>query len=89
MTDVILGDRRASRAEVAGERAALRGAAEAIGLSALRLLTDGTVVVHAADDGYRLVAQFAAAAAAVVGTYVHVITDDVPAVTGVADLPPL
>jgi hypothetical protein len=40
---------------------------------------DGTLVVHTDEPGYRAVLEFAAQAAAEVGTYVHVITDDVPA----------
>lgn len=44
-----------------------------------RLSAEGTIVVHAPDRGYRLVARFAAQAAGILGTYVHVITDDVPA----------
>jgi hypothetical protein len=37
------------------------------------------VIVHAPEPGYRAVGRFAAEAAEVVGTYVHVLTDDVPA----------
>ena len=39
------------------------------------------------EPGYRTVVQFAAEAMRVVGTYVHVITDDVPA--GQVDTPAL
>ncbi|GAA4831396.1 hypothetical protein GCM10023354_08140 [Garicola koreensis] len=49
------------------------------GLDHARLGDDGTVIVHAPNPGYGAVARFAAEAANIVGTYVHVITDDVPA----------
>jgi hypothetical protein len=49
------------------------------GLTELRVRGDGTLIVHSARPGYRAVVRFASDAADVVGAYVHVITDDVPA----------
>jgi hypothetical protein len=43
-------------------------------------------VVHSAEPGYRAVLEFAARAAALVGTYVHVIADDAPAARGTSQL---
>lgn len=79
MSGTVVSDRRASWAEVAARRSELRRRALACGLSDPRLREDGAVIVHAAEPGYRATGQFAADAAAVVGTYVHVLTDDVPA----------
>lgn len=76
---MITSDRRASWQEVANRRDEVRSRAVECGLDAVRLGDDGTVIVHAPEPGYRTVGRFAAKAAAVVGTYVHVITDDVPA----------
>lgn len=87
MSEMISSDRRASWREVAERRDELRARAEKAGLTHTRLGDDGTVVVHAPDPGYRSVGLFAADAADVVGTYVHVVTDDVPAAA--TDSPPL
>lgn len=87
MSSTIVSDRRASWPEVAAHRVELRELARTVGLTTPRLANDGTIIVHAPDRGYRLLAQFAAGAARVVGTYVHVITDDVPAAD--VDAPPL
>jgi hypothetical protein len=78
--ETIVSDRRASWQEVAARRTELRAKADACGLTEPRLRRDGAVVVHAPDNGYRVAGRFAAEAAGVVGTYVHVLTDDVPAV---------
>lgn len=74
----MVSDRRASWHEVAARRVELRVKADACGLTEPRLRDDGAVIVHAPDSGYGLTGRFAALAAAVVGTYVHVLTDDVP-----------
>lgn len=79
MSTTIVSDRRASWQEVNAQRTQLRAQADACGLSEARLRNDGALIVHAPDTGYRLVGRFATAAASVVGTYVHVLTDDVPA----------
>jgi hypothetical protein len=79
VSETIISDRRASWHEVATHRGELRVRAHALGLTDARLRSDGAVIVHAPDPGYRLVGRFATDAATVVGTYVHVLTDDVPA----------
>lgn len=79
VSETMVSDRRASWQEVAARRAELRAQAGACGLTAPRLRNDGAVIVHAPDAGYRLASRFADAAAGLVGTYVHVLTDDVPA----------
>jgi hypothetical protein len=76
---MIVSDRRASWAEVAARRGELRAKAASCGLGEPRLRDDGALIVHPPDAGYRSVGQFATVAAGVVGTYVHVLTDDVPA----------
>lgn len=78
MSEMITSDRRASWREVANRRDELRVCAERAGLTHPRLGDDGTVIVHSSDPGYRSVGLFAADAADIVGTYVHVVTDDVP-----------
>ncbi len=87
MSETIVSDRRATWSEVAAHRAQLRKKAESCGLTDPRLRSDGAVIVHAPDSGYRLAGRFAADAAGAVGTYVHVLTDDVPAAE--TDAPPL
>lgn len=79
MAEMVTSDRRASWQEVAGRRDELRARAQECGLTHVRLGRDGTVIVHAPEPGYRSVGRFAAEAGAIVGTYVHVVTDDVPA----------
>lgn len=79
VVEAIVGDRRATWQEVATRRAELRSRALACGLKKPRLRGDGAVIVHAPDPGYRSTGQFAAEAARLVGAYVHVLTDDVPA----------
>lgn len=85
--ETIVSDRRASWQEVAARRAELRAEADTCGLTEPRLRKDGAVIVHAPDPGYRLASRFAAAAAGVVGAYVHVLTDDVPAATSTENQP--
>lgn len=81
VSETIVSDRRSTWQEVSARRVELRAKAEDCGLTEPRLRNDGAVIVHAPDAGYRLTGRFGAAAAAVVGTYVHVLTDDVPAAT--------
>lgn len=52
----------------------------------MRLRSDGTLVVHSSGPGYRSVTRLAAAASDIVGTHVHVITDDVPAAADAREL---
>jgi hypothetical protein len=87
VSDTMVSDRRASWQEVAARRAELRARAIACGLTDPRLRDDGAVIVHAPDAGYLSTSRFAAEAAEVVGTYVHVLTDDVPAAAGSAAQP--
>lgn len=79
MMNVATTDRKASTDEVCAHAAALRQLAELRGLGEPRVRDDGTLVVHTDEPGYRAVLEFAAQAAAEVGTYVHVITGDAPA----------
>ncbi len=46
---------------------------------AIHVATDGLIVVHTDQPGYRDSARFAGEASRLVGAYVQVITDDVPA----------
>lgn len=87
MSETMVNDRRATWSEVAARRAGLHTKAESCSLTDPRLRGDGAVIVHAPDSGYRLTGRFAAEAAKVVGTYVGVLTDGVPAVE--TDVPPL
>ena len=79
-------DRKATHDEVAAHAAAIRQLAVDLGLSDLRLRSDGTVVAHSDEAGYRSVTRLSAAASEFVGTYVHVITDDVPGATDTQEL---
>jgi hypothetical protein len=79
-------DRKATPDEIRPHRTAIRDLAAGLGLTEPRLRGDGTVVVHTQDAGYRAAISLSTAASAVVGQYVHVITDDVP---GAADAAPL
>ena len=47
---------------------------------------DGTVVVHSDEPGYRSILRLSAAATEVVGTYVHVISDDTVDASAIASL---
>jgi len=73
-----VADRKATRKEVTAHREAIRDLARDLGLVDARLRSDGTVVVHSNESGYRAVIRLSAAASERVGHYVHVITDDVP-----------
>lgn len=75
-------DRKASVDEVRKHADALRELAAEMGLAPARVRGDGTVVVHADEPGYRQALDISERASALVGSYVHVITDDVP---GAAD----
>ncbi|MBN9611833.1 MAG: hypothetical protein J0I11_21270 [Actinobacteria bacterium] len=84
MSRAIINDRRASWSDVDRRRSELRRVAAECGLTDVRLRDDGALIVHAIDHGYRSTGRFAVAAAGLVGAYVHVITDDVPAAGGEA-----
>lgn len=85
MTDVT-SDERASAAQVRAHADQLHAAAHAAGLSNVRMHDDGTLVVHSPDPGYRQVVDLVRRARAITGTYVHVITDNVPAAEGARPL---
>jgi|BarGraNGADG00212_1021973.scaffolds.fasta_scaffold09098_3 hypothetical protein len=59
-----------------------------LGLSRPRLRRDGTVVVHSDEAGYRAATRLSATASELIGTYLHVITDDVPSATDVREMGP-
>lgn len=71
-------DRKASVEEVRAHADALRALAAELDVAPVGVRSDGTVVVHAGAPGYRQALEMSARASALVGTYVHVITDDVP-----------
>ena len=52
----------------------------------MRLRADGTVVVHADGAGYRQALDMSERASSLVGTYVQVITDDVPGAVDAQEL---
>lgn len=81
-----MGERRAAADEVRAHADAVRQAAHECGATDVRLLDDGTLVVRSDDLGYRHVIALVGRAREIVGGYVHVITDDVPAA---ADARPL
>ena len=81
-----VADRKATQKEVAQHREAIRHLADGFGLTGARLRSDGAVVVHSPEGGYRNVFRLSAAASELVGRYVHVITDDVPGSTETNDL---
>ena len=79
-------DRKANADEVRAHASAIQEAAGRLGLDQVRLRADGTVVVHSAEPGYRSVIRLSASASQAVGTYVHVITDDVPGAADTGEL---
>lgn len=79
-------ERKATAHEVRAHAPALREFAARLGVEPIRVRADGTVVVHAEQPGYRQVLEASSQASAVVGTYVHVITDDVPGAAASEDL---
>lgn len=86
MSDAVAADRKATSEEVRGHAETIRQLARKLGLGAPRLRDDGTLVIHSDDLGYRDANRFSAVASRVVGAYVHVITDDVPAAASARDL---
>jgi hypothetical protein len=78
VTRVGLIDRKATADEVSSHRVDVQRLADAMGPAVPRLRDDGTVVVHSDEPGYRAVARLSSALSELMGTYVHVITDDVP-----------
>lgn len=82
----VLSDRKATAPEVRAHAEPIGRRAAALGLGEPRLRWDGTVIVRSDEPGYRWVNRLATQASALVGAYVHVITDDVP---GAVDTTPL
>ena len=79
-------DTRATASTVRCHADAIRAAAHESGVSDVRLLDDGTVVVHSDGDDYSQVLALVRRARRIVGQYVDVITDDVPAAEGARPL---
>lgn len=79
-------DDRASAEQVRQHASEIRSAARDVGVSNVRLHDDGTLVVSSDEPGYRQVIELAGKAREIVGVYVHVITDDVPAAEGARSL---
>lgn len=79
MLEFMTADRRATAGEVAAKRVELRALATRHRFDAVYVSADGMVVVHTDQPGYRDLARFAGEASRLVGAYVQVITDDVPA----------
>lgn len=86
MADTTITDRRASADEVRANADALKNAARDVGVTDVGVLDDGTLVVHSDDEGLRQVIDLVGRARQIVGGYVHVITDDVPAAEGARPL---
>jgi hypothetical protein len=76
MASIAVADRKATEREIREHAHAVRSLVATFGLANPRLRSDGTVVVHSDEPGYRAVLRLSAAASGVVGAYVHVITDD-------------
>lgn len=79
-------DDRASAEQVREHVPEILAAARAAGVSNVRLHDDGTLVVRSDDPGYQQVIGLAGRAREIIGVYVHVITDDVPAAAGARPL---
>lgn len=82
MGSVPATDRKATADEVRAHRAAIREFAARNRLTEPRIRGDGTIVVRREDPGYRAVLDLSGFASSIVGTYVHVITDDAPSASG-------
>jgi hypothetical protein len=86
MSHTSVADRKATKDEVRPHAAKIRDLTTSAGLSRPRLRSDGTVVVHSDEPGYRAVTHLSDAASDLVGHYVHVITDDVPGAVDAQEL---
>jgi hypothetical protein len=86
MTKATVADRKASAAEVRAQADTLRQLAAEVGVTDVHLHANGTVFVHSEAPGYRQVIELSKRISSVVGCYVHIVTDDVPAA---ADAQPL
>lgn len=79
MSDLLTADRLATKDEVRAKRGELKSLAEAQGFSDVAMTDEGTLVVHDTEPSYRRIAKLAGQASRLVGAYVQVIADDVPA----------
>lgn len=79
VASVATGDRTATRDEVLTRRTQLRGMADRHGLVDPRVDDVGTVIVDSPQPGYAPIRRFATEASAVVGVWVNVVADGVPA----------
>lgn len=86
MSDALAADRKATRDEVRARADVIRRTARDLGLAALRVRDDGTIVIHSDEPGYHTANRLSAEASRVVGAYVHVITDDVPGAASAREL---
>jgi hypothetical protein len=86
MARATVADRQATKAEVTAHAGAIHAAASRLALTDVRVRSDGTVVVHSDESGYRAILRLSGLASGLVGTYVHVITDDVPGAAGALEL---
>lgn len=86
MARATVADRQATKDEVIAHAREIRAAASRFALTDVRVRSDGTVVVHSEEAGYRAVLRLSGFATELVGTYVHVITDDVPGAAGASEL---
>ena len=77
---------RAIADQVRRQAEQIRAAARDIGATDVRLLDNRTVLIHAEDEGYRDVIELGLRVDEIVGTYVHIITDDAPAAEGARPL---
>jgi hypothetical protein len=85
MAELMTAARRATIDEVTAKRSELRSLALRHGFGEVRMAADGLMVVHSDAPGYRAVARFAGEASRLVGAYVQLVTDDVPAASLATD----
>jgi hypothetical protein len=85
MAELMTADRRATIDEVTAKRSELRSLALRHGFGEARVAADGMIIVQSDAPGYRPVARFAGEASRVVGAYVQVVTDEVPAASVATD----
>lgn len=78
MTNAV-SDARAPAELVRRHAAGIRAAAHEVGASDVRLLDDGTVVIHTDVDDYSQILALVRRARRIAGQYVDVIPDTVPA----------
>jgi len=86
MARAIVADRHATKTEVTAHAPEIRAAAARFALTDARVRSDGAIVVHSDEPGYRAILSLSESASELVGTYVHVITDDVRGAAGASEL---